>query len=139
MRRRRVAGDEGGVELFVLIVTVVLVAALGLVVDLGGRMRASDNAAWTAQQAARAAAEQVSGAHAQAGVLPVVASSSGVAAAEQVIATAGMTGTVAVVGDTVTVTVSTTYDPMILDAGSAWTVTETATARIARGIGTEER
>ncbi|MCL2849749.1 MAG: hypothetical protein FWE61_06865 [Micrococcales bacterium] len=125
--------DRGGVELFVLVVVLALILALGIVVDLGGRMRVADQAAWTAQQAARVAATQVSGVQIQDGSTPVIAAESAVAAAQQVIAAAGMTGTVVVTADTVTVTVTTTYSPMILGP-SEWAISETATAQVVRGI-----
>lgn len=128
--------DQGGVELFVLVVVMAIVLALGIITDLGGRMRTADRAAWTAQQAARAASSQVSGAGVQDGAAPVVSAQDSVATAQRVVAAAGMSGTASVYGDTVTVTVSTTYTPMILSIAGrpAWSVSETATAQIVRGI-----
>lgn len=141
-RRKTLAGqrrdDHGGVELFVLVVVMAIVLALGIITDLGGRMRTADRAAWTAQQAARAAASQVSGAGVQDGAAPVMSAQEAVATAQRVVAAAGMSGTASVDGDTVTVTVSTTYTPMILSIAGrpAWSVSETATAQIVRGIST---
>ena len=50
-----------------------------------------------------------------------------------------MTGATTVSGETVTVTVTTSYTPQLLGVIGAgtWNVTSTATARVARGINGE--
>lgn len=139
MTRLHARDDRGEASVMLVVVMVALIAMLGLVVDVGGRLHTADEAAYVAHQAARAAAQQIEVTQAQDGRWPDVTNSSAQAAAQAVITAAGMTGSVNVSGQTVTVTVTTTYAPRLLGAVGAgtWDVTSTASARVARGI-TEE-
>lgn len=139
IRRRLTDDDRGDASVMLIVVMVALIAMVGLVVDVGGRLRAADQAAYVARQAARAAGQQIETAQAQDGVRPDVTNSGAQAAANAVIGASGMTGAVDVSGQTVTVTVTTTYTPQLLGIVGAgtWNVTSSASARVARGI-TEE-
>ena len=130
---RRLCDDRGSTELFVLAMVPAVLFALGLVVDLGGRSRALDRAAWCAQQAARAGAQSIDAGSAQDGVYPGVLASTGSAAAQSSIAGSGMSGTVQLDGTRVTVTCTTGYSPFLLGTGT-WTLSATETARSVRGI-----
>lgn len=137
--RRR--DDQGGVELFVLVLIPIMLLSLGLVVDLGGYMRAGDRAAWCAQQAARAATGRLDLAQAQTDGTAVVAADAAVTTARQMAVAAEMTGTAALNADgTLTATCTTEYEPMILTVPglTTWHITEQATSRPARGITSEQ-
>jgi Flp pilus assembly protein TadG len=137
--RRR--DEEGGVELFVLVLIPVMLLALGLVVDLGGYLRAGDRAAWCAQQAARAATGRLDLDQVQAAGTAVVGGDAAVVTAQQMAVAAGMVGTATINADgSLTATCTAEYEPIIL-AGpglTTWHVTEQATSRPARGITEEE-
>lgn len=140
MNRRMLTDDRGDASIMLVVVMVALIAMLGLVVDVGGRLRAGDEAAYVARQAARAAGQQIETSQAQnGGAWPDVTNSGAQGAAHDVLAAAGMTGSVNVSGQTVTVTATTSYTPRLLGVIGAgtWDVTSTASARVARGI-TEE-
>ena len=136
MIRRKLADDRGDASIMLVVVMVALIAMLGLVVDVGGRLRTGDDAAYIARQAARAAGQQIETTQAQDGSWPDVTNSGAQAAANAVLAAAGMTGSTDVSGQTVTVTVTTTYTPRLLGVIGAgpWNVTSSASARVARGI-----
>lgn len=134
--------DQGGVELFVLILIPVMLIALGLVVDLGGYMRAGDRAAWCAQQAARAATGRIDLDQAQTDGTAVVSGDAAVTTAQQMAVAAEMTGTAELNPDgTLTATCTTEFRPMILAVPglTTWHITEQATSRPARGITSEQR
>lgn len=133
-RGRRVRGDDGHTGVLVLMCVPVLIAGFGVVVDLGGRYDAGNQVAWTAQQAARAAAQRLDAGGLQEGGTPTSWEvDQAAAAAQEVIGAAGMTGTVAFVDGEVCVTTRTTYDPKILGLGT-WTVDGDASVRMVRGI-----
>ena len=102
----RLADDRGDASIMLVVVMVALIAMLGLVVDVGGRLRAADEAAYVARQAARAAGQQIETSQAQDGTWPDVTNSGAQAAASSVIGAAGMNGSTSVSGQTVTVTVT---------------------------------
>jgi Flp pilus assembly protein TadG len=120
----------------ILMCVPVLVASLGLVVDTAGKLGLENQVQWTAEQAARAAGQQIQGPtaqHARGEVLVDV--DSAVAAARQVVSSSGMTGTVQVVGGQVEVTVTARYEAKILPVSGD--VTGHSTARTAHGVGVE--
>ncbi|HYJ74512.1 MAG TPA: hypothetical protein VEV65_02885, partial [Kineosporiaceae bacterium] len=94
MTRRH--GDEGAVSLFVIVVAVALLAAVGLVVDGGGKIRALERADEAAREAARAGTQMLDVPAAVRGerveVDPVAAGR----AARTYLAAAGVEGTVSV-------------------------------------------
>jgi Flp pilus assembly protein TadG len=128
--------ERGDSTLIVIILVTVLFLMIGLVVDGAGKYQSSDEARWTAEQAARAAGQQLDLSSAQAGGQPTVAISSAIAAANDSLAAAGATGSVTSTGNGVQVTVTTTYETVFMKIGGVTHLssTETATARIARGI-----
>jgi Flp pilus assembly protein TadG len=105
------------------------ILCLGLVTDGGGVLRARNEAATLAQEAARAGAQQLDWAAYREGMTEVALDPAAAsAAAHSFLNAAGATGTVSVSGDTVTVTCSVSYSFTLLPMGST-TVDSMATAR----------
>ena len=138
-RLRRILDEaEGGfVSLYVVAITVGLVALAGLVIDGGNAIAARGKAADTAQQAARAGADALApDALRETGGLfakPAAATQ----AANEVLATGGVTGTVTVAGDAVTVSVVVHQATTILSAVGIDQITGTATASAVALRGTD--
>lgn len=138
--RRRAADERGEVSVLAAGLVPALIIAIGLVVDGGGRLQAQDQAQYAAEQAARAAAQQVSISALQYGKPPVVDRARAVEAAQETLTAAGVTGQVDVV-DGASVRVSTTvvyrtkFLPLI--GVGQLTATGSAEARAVRGIGQE--
>ncbi|ADH66668.1 MULTISPECIES: TadE/TadG family type IV pilus assembly protein [Nocardiopsis] len=121
--------DRGQTTAFVAILASAFLLCLGLVTDGGGLMRARNEAATLAQEAARAGVQQLDWSSYREGTNEVALDPSAAsAAAQSFLNAAGATGTVAVSGDTVTVTCSVDYSFTLLPMGST-TVDATATAR----------
>ena len=121
-------GERGFVSLYVVAITVGLVALAGLVIDGGNALAAREKAADTAQQAARAGADALSpDSLRNPGALSATPAGA-TQAANQVLSTGGVTGTVSVDGDQVTVTVVVHQATTILSAVGVNQITGTATA-----------
>jgi hypothetical protein len=110
--RRR--GDEGAVSLFVIVVAVALLAAVGLVVDGGGKIRALERADEAAREAARAGTQMLDIPAAVRGERIEVDPAAAGRAARTYLAAAGVEGTVSVSGSVVTVSTRTVYRPVFL-------------------------
>lgn len=123
--------------LFVTLVPA-FILVVGLVTDGGAQLAAINHATAASEQAARLAAQEITGS-VLTGQRPVVAAGSASQTAHQALAAQGVTGSVSVSGDTVTVTASATRDTVFLSILGIDTVTGTgeATARLARGTSTE--
>ncbi|MFI9825199.1 pilus assembly protein TadG-related protein [Streptomyces sp. NPDC052013] len=113
---RRRLDDRGGVTVFVAVCVVALIGIIGVAVDGGSTMRATERADYIAGEAARAGGQAIDPADAISGRAIVVDPQAATAAAQSYLRTAGATGTVAVSGDgkTLTVTVNGTYDTTFL-------------------------
>jgi Flp pilus assembly protein TadG len=131
--RLRGQAEAGFVSLYVVVITVGLLAMAGLVIDGGNALAAREQATDVAQQAARAGADALSpeslrGSPTGLTAAPVAAQ----AAADRVLETAGVTGTVNVDGVDVSVTVVVHKDTTILSAFGVGPIkgeaTSTATA-----------
>ena len=142
---RRVAGDQGSdggsLSLFVAVLAVALLAVIGLAYDGAAKVQATQQADLAAAEAARAAGQQmdVSTAILSAGRSTPIDPAAAVAAANRYLAAAGMNGSVSVTGETVTVTTTVQWAPVLLTMVGIGpqTVQGQATARAANGI-TEE-
>lgn len=99
--------DRGSVTIFFLVVMSGIVLIIGLVVDGSRAASATGRADAYAQEAARAAAQQITYASALNGGGPALDVANATAAAQQYLAAAGVTGTVRITSPT-QVTVSTT-------------------------------
>jgi Flp pilus assembly protein TadG len=113
---RRWRDDDGRIALLVLVMAFGVLAMIGLAVDGGGKMRALQRADNIAAEAARAAGQAIDLDQAATGGQKVADPNRAVAAAQAYLNAAGATGTVSISGDRqqVTVTVTGTYDPVIL-------------------------
>lgn len=136
MRRR----EEGSVSLFVVVITVVLLGAVGLVVDGGGKVRALERADEAAREAARAGSQMLDVPAAVRGTRVAVEPGAAARAARAYLAAAGVDGDVTVVRGAVTVRTRLEYRPVflgILGIGPL-PVTGEASARPVMGEGDEE-
>ncbi|MGQ0468006.1 MAG: pilus assembly protein TadG-related protein [Sporichthyaceae bacterium] len=120
--------DEGSATLFVVVLAAALLAAAGLVVDGGYALAARQEAAATAEQAARAGADALARDGLR-GTGPVrLDPAAASAAAHAYLAATGHTGTVTVSGQAVGVSVRITRRTAILSAVGIDTVSSAASA-----------
>jgi Flp pilus assembly protein TadG len=119
--------DEGQISLLVLVLTVAVLAMIGLSVDGGGRIRALQRADNLAAEAARAAGQALQAPQAIQGGPKVIDPDAAVTAAHAYLAAAGVTGTVTVWPDRrhVTITVTIAYQTRFLALVGIDTLTAT--------------
>ncbi|MEV5850421.1 pilus assembly protein TadG-related protein [Streptomyces sp. NPDC051985] len=136
--RRKWLDDRGGVTVFVAICVIALIGIIGIAVDGGSKMRATERADYVAGEAARAGGQAIDPADAISGKAIVVDPQAASAAAQSYLRSAGATGTVNVSGDgkTLTVTVTGTYATTFLSAVgiSSLSVTGHGTATLLHGV-----
>ena len=144
-QRRRSArrdGDRGGIAVFTAIVTVVLLGIIGLVVDGGGKLQATERADAVAMEAARAAGQAIDAGDAITGTAIRVDPQAAEAAAQAYLHKAGATGRVSISEDRtrLTVTVSDTYDTRFMSVVGigSMSVTGQGTATLLHGVTTPE-
>ncbi|MFD0059387.1 pilus assembly protein TadG-related protein [Streptomyces sp. NPDC127168] len=108
--------DRGGVTVFVAVCVVVLIGIIGVAVDGGGKLRATERADHIAGEAARAGGQAIDPAKAIRGESIIVNPQDAVTAARAYLRSVGATGTVHVSADGKTLTVHTTgtYTPKFL-------------------------
>ncbi|MGW1364911.1 pilus assembly protein TadG-related protein [Streptomyces chartreusis] len=116
LRARADAGDRGSVTLYFLVFGVMMISMLALLVDGGRLLNASGNAEDLANEAARAAGQQIKGPEAIEGQGTEVDPAAATQAAKEFLRQAGATGSVQVSpdGQTITVTVHDVYHPILL-------------------------
>ncbi|MGY9067013.1 TadE/TadG family type IV pilus assembly protein [Streptomyces sp. CAS3] len=98
-RLQRVRDDDGGVTVFVAVCVFALIGIIGVVVDGGSKIRATERADYIAGEAARAGGQAIDPADAINGTAIDVDPQAAVAAAQAYLSSAGATGTVSVSGD----------------------------------------
>ncbi|WP_326757369.1 Tad domain-containing protein [Streptomyces phaeochromogenes] len=110
--------DRGGVTVFVAVCVIALIGIIGVAVDGGSKMRATERADYVAGEAARAGGQAIDPAEAISGNAIVVDPQDAQASAQAYLRSVGATGTVSVSGDgkTITVVVTGTYDTKFLSA-----------------------
>jgi Flp pilus assembly protein TadG len=115
-RRRAVYGDRGSIAVFVAIVTIAFLGIIGLVLDGGGKLRATERADSVAMEAARSASQALDPAAAITGTAYRVDPQAAAAAAQAYLHQAGASGTVSISADrtTITVTITGTYSTKFL-------------------------
>ncbi|MCH8991124.1 MAG: Tad domain-containing protein [Acidobacteria bacterium] len=122
-----VPDERGAVSTFLAVIALAMLMAAGLAIDGGRKINALLEASHLADNAARAGAQAVDldtlRTTGDLRLLPEEAA----ARVDQYLTSLGHTGEITVVGDTVTVTVSLTVDPVLLPMGPI-TVTATETA-----------
>ena len=133
--------ERGSVSLFLVVAVLALFVAVGLVVDGGQKLRASQRADDAAAEAARAAAQSVQPGTTVRGQAPRLNPAAAVNAAQSYLSAAGVTGTATVAGGRVQVTTSSSFTPTFLSliGLGTQTVTGRADARLARGVEQEQR
>jgi Flp pilus assembly protein TadG len=131
-----ISTDEGAVAMFVVVITMALLAMAGLVIDGGYTLAARQEAANTAEQAARIGADALSRDSLRSGGPVRIDSAAAASAARDFLAAVGHNGEVTVSGDLVTVTVRVSQRMAILSAVgvNAIAVTGRASARGLIGI-----
>lgn len=128
LRRCGSQREDGGVTVYVAILMVVFLAASALIVDGSSKMRTGRAVAAIANEAARAASQQLDGS-AITGRTGNIDTAGGAAAARAFLRSAGADGTVSVSGSTVRVTARASWSPTFYSAiVPAQTLTATATA-----------
>ena len=140
MTRRR--DEHGSVTVWIALASFVMMALVGLAVDLGGQVHAQQRAHDLAAQAARDGGEQVQAAPAIQGRYARIDTAAARGAAQDYLDAAGVDGTVSVTGgDTINVTVSDSYNPRFLPflGIKELDVTGTASARLIRTLGGTEQ
>jgi Flp pilus assembly protein TadG len=125
---RRFEGEGGAVSTFLAVIALALLMAAGLAVDGGRKINALREASHLADNAARAGAQAVDvDTLRTTGILQLDPSQAARRVGEY-LASLGYTATgIVVEGDTITVTVAMTVDPVLLPVGPI-TVTATETA-----------
>ncbi|MFI9772131.1 TadE/TadG family type IV pilus assembly protein [Streptomyces sp. NPDC052415] len=115
LRRTRL-DDAGGITVFVAVCVIALIGIIGVAVDGGSKMRATERADYVAGEAARAGGQAIDPAEAISGTAIVADPQDAAAAAQAYLRSAGATGTVSVSGDgkTLTVDVTGSYDTKFL-------------------------
>ncbi|MEU8950937.1 pilus assembly protein TadG-related protein [Streptomyces sp. NPDC048489] len=130
--------DRGGVTVFVAICVLGLIGIIGVAVDGGGKMAATERADFIAGEAARAGGQAIDPAKAVTGTAIVTDPQDAAAAARAYLASAGATGTVTVAADgkSVQVTVTGSSATTFLSAVgiSSLPVTGHATATLLHGV-----
>jgi Flp pilus assembly protein TadG len=129
---RRISGrrddDRGAIALFVVVFTVALLAAVGLVVDGGGKVRALQRADQAAREAARAGSQMLDVPSAVRGAGVRIAPAAAARAARAYLDAAGVEGTVSVQGNGVQVSTRVTYRPVFLGVAGIGPLTVTGSA-----------
>lgn len=140
MTRRRVRSERGAVAIFAVVVVFALFLAIGLVVDGGSRIQAMQRADELAAQAARTGAQSVhigdDGTHPTIDVGPACR-----AASTYLVQAEAEPGECTPVNDTtLRVSASVSYENVFLSliGAPSSSVTGTAEARLARGVGVEQ-
>ncbi|MEU9033365.1 hypothetical protein AB0D45_00340 [Streptomyces sp. NPDC048352] len=140
--RSRAAGrlreDRGGIAVYTAITTVALLAIIGLAIDGGGKLRATERADAVAMEAARAAGQAIDPAAAITGTGIRVDPAAAQAAAQAYLARTGTEGSASLSADgtQLTVTVHGTYPTVFLSIAGigSMDVTGHASARLLHGV-----
>lgn len=136
--RPRRCDDRGGITVFVAVCVLALIGIIGVAVDGGATMRATERADYIAGEAARAGGQAIDPAQAITGTALVVDPQDAAAAAQAYLRSADATGTVSISADgkTLTVRVSDSYDTKFLSAVGIGSlpVTGHGTATLLHGV-----
>jgi uncharacterized membrane protein len=137
-RVRPTATERGTISVFVVVVTVALIAVAGLVLDGGRLLAARREAQDIAANAARAGAQALDEEHLRAG-RTVIDPTAGATAVARYLVQTPATGTSSISGDAVTVRVQMPVRVLLpLTGTSQRTVTSSQRARAVQGVTTGE-
>ncbi|MEU6212190.1 pilus assembly protein TadG-related protein [Streptomyces sp. NPDC047023] len=138
MTPHRLRRDDGGIAVYTAIVTVALLGIIGLAIDGGGKLRATERADASAMEAARAAGQAIEPAAAVTGEAIRVDPEAAQAAAYAYLARTGVQGTVGISADRtrLTVTVNDAYATKFLSIVGigSMNVTGHGSARLLHGV-----
>ncbi|MFJ3229148.1 pilus assembly protein TadG-related protein [Streptomyces sp. NPDC086783] len=130
--------DHGGVTVFVAVCVLGLIGIIGVAVDGGAKMAATERADYVAGEAARAGGQAIDPAKAVTGKAIITDPQDAIAAAKAYLRSAGANGSVSVSGDgkSVTVTVHGSSNTTFLSAVGIGSlpVTGQATATLLHGV-----
>ncbi|MEU8314998.1 TadE/TadG family type IV pilus assembly protein [Micromonospora sp. NPDC049033] len=134
-RKHRLGADDGRVTIWFAVLTPAFLALIGLVVDGGAKVRAYQRADNIAAEAARAGGQAIKAGQAIDGGTKEIDASRAANAVQAYLGDLdGVTGSVTVDGtQQLTVTVTVTYNPILLDlfgGGAGTTATGRATATL---------
>ncbi|MFF3088760.1 pilus assembly protein TadG-related protein [Streptomyces nojiriensis] len=136
--RRRLRGDDGGIAVYTAIVVVALLGIIGLAIDGGGKLRATERADAVAMEAARAAGQAIDPAAAVNGEGIRVDPEAAQAAAYAYLSRTGSQGTVGLSADRgqLTVTVQGVYSTKFLSIVGIGTLSVSGhgSARLLHGV-----
>ncbi|MFF8264305.1 pilus assembly protein TadG-related protein [Streptomyces virginiae] len=136
--RRRLHGDEGGVAVYTAVCTIALLGIIGLAIDGGGKLRATERADAVAMEAARAAGQAIDPGAAVTGEGIRVDPEAAQAAAHAYLSRAGARGSVGLSADgsQLTVTVNGTYATKFLSVVGigSMSVSGHGSARLLHGV-----
>ena len=132
--KTRELGESKGLRWLVALLVLALFATIGLVLAGGQKVTALREATNVADNAARAGAQHVEADSVHGDGPPQLDPTRAAAAANSYLTLLGRTGTAVVSGDTITVTVTIPYQPVVLPTGPVTvSATESATLRIEEG------
>ncbi|MFF3326948.1 TadE/TadG family type IV pilus assembly protein [Streptomyces sp. NPDC002889] len=123
--------DRGSMSVFFALSTLAILMVMGLLVDGGGALNAANRATSLAQEAARTAGQQLDPAQAIEGTAITIDPDAAVGAAQDYLAAANVQGTVEITdgGQSLTVTVTDTYDTFFAQFVGKGTINVTGTAK----------
>ncbi|MFF3675976.1 hypothetical protein ACFYYS_18640 [Streptomyces sp. NPDC002120] len=140
--RRRFQGDDGGVAVYTAIVTIALLGIIGLAIDGGGKLHATERADAVAMEAARAAGQAIDPATAVTGEAIRVDPEAAQAAAYAYLSRTRAQGTVGLSADRtqLTVTVNGSYATKFLSVVGidSMSVNGHGSARLLHGVAQPE-
>jgi hypothetical protein len=137
MTPRRPSPDEGSISLFMVVMAVTLLAAVGLVVDGGIKVRALQRADEAAREAARAGSQMLDVPAAVRGDAVAIDPAGAARGARSYLVAAGVEGSVRVSGNVVIVSTRVDFTPVFLAFAGVGPSTVTGTAS-ARPVSAEE-
>lgn len=129
-----IRSDRGDLVASTVIFIAGILLVAGFMIDAGRLLTARRDANDAAAQAARAATQEIDGHTVTNGPTAISYNTDAAATAEAYLATVGVTGTVTITGDELTVTTTQQWDPVMFAPFGPRTVTGTATTRAALGI-----
>lgn len=121
-------GQQGSITVWLATFSIGVLVMIGLVVDVGGKVRTQQRAQDLAAQAARVAGEQLHPELAISGQSATVQAAQARHAAQAYLAGSGVTGTVTISAGRISVEVVDHYQPVILTLIGVGDITVTATA-----------
>lgn len=134
--------DRGGITVFVAVCVIALLGIIGLAIDGGGKMRATESADFIATEAARAGGQAIDPAQAVPGEAITVDPQAAQAAAQAYLSSKGTAGTAIVSADgkTLTVTTKDSYATKFLSVAGigSLAVTGHGEATLLHGVTTPE-